>query len=119
MADETTTMNREDTVQDNLSTSETLPTPVSAPLKASADEYIPRDFFVVPVPRYLRHNPEDHLEFSLTMNILMAVASTFSMFRFLLLRPSADRVPLAVVANLYWCQPILSTSLARWEISLV
>lgn len=64
--------------QDTLSTCETLPVPALA-LKAKAvTEPIPRDFFFIPVPRYLRHNPERPAHFSLFLNCLFAVATTFS-----------------------------------------
>lgn len=65
--------------QDSASTCETLPTSASAQ-EILVEESVPRDFFVIPVPKYLRHNPKEELQFSLALNLLFAVATTFSTF---------------------------------------
>lgn len=41
---------------------------------------VPKDFFLIPVPKYLRHKPGDPASFSLSLNIVFAVATTFSEF---------------------------------------
>ncbi|KAJ3552569.1 hypothetical protein NM688_g4084 [Phlebia brevispora] len=64
-----------------------LPLPVSSSTATSTST--PCDFFFVPVPKYLRHNPDKPAPFSLFLNIIFAIATTF------------------IVANIYWCQPIL------------
>jgi hypothetical protein len=43
-------------------------------------ESIPRDFFFIPVPKRLRHNPESPAHFGLFLNVVFAVATTFSAF---------------------------------------
>ena len=74
MEDGKLTVDAQSTVQDNLSTCETLPTHASTP-KA---EPVPKDFLVIPVPKYLRHSAEKPAQFSLFLNCLFAVATTFS-----------------------------------------
>ncbi len=94
----------------DLSPSETLPVPVTVAHSVS----VPRDFLVIPVPRYLRHNPQRPAHFGLFLNIVFAVATTFSKCTYLdssLLSNRADMPSvrnMSVVANIYWCQPILS-----------
>ncbi|KIP09416.1 hypothetical protein PHLGIDRAFT_67636 [Phlebiopsis gigantea 11061_1 CR5-6] len=70
---------------------DTLPAPAStaATDDTATNEVIPRDFFFIPVPKYLRHNPKEQVRFSLWLNVLFAFATTF------------------IVANMFWCQPIL------------
>ncbi|KIK53960.1 hypothetical protein GYMLUDRAFT_923230 [Collybiopsis luxurians FD-317 M1] len=48
-----------------------------------------KDFGIIPVPDWLRYDPDTPFHFGMFLNILFGVTSTFS------------------VANLYWCQPIL------------
>lgn len=46
--------------------------------KANVTEDVPRDFFVIPVPKYLRHNPDEPARFGILINVIFAVATTFS-----------------------------------------
>ncbi|KAF8802175.1 MFS superfamily [Phlegmacium glaucopus] len=50
---------------------------------------VPKDFGLIPVPRHLRYDPTKPFHFGLVLNIAFGFASTF------------------VVANLYYCQPLL------------
>ncbi|KAI0343758.1 MFS general substrate transporter [Trametopsis cervina] len=78
---------------EDLSVAETLPVPVSAKqdtgVEVVRDAKIPKDFFLIPVPKYLRHNPEKPPHLGLFLNIVFGIATT------------------CIVCNLYWCQPIL------------
>ena len=56
----------------------TLPAPVTS--SSAAATSVPKDFFVIPVRTYLRHNPEKPAPFGLFMNIVFAIATTFSTF---------------------------------------
>lgn len=64
--------------RDNLSSDGTIPVPAMSTTKEVVADHVPRDFFVIPIPRYLRHNPEKPVGFSLFLNILFAGATTFS-----------------------------------------
>ncbi|KAG6825945.1 hypothetical protein H0H92_001755 [Tricholoma furcatifolium] len=50
---------------------------------------IPTDFGLIPIPRRLRYDPEKPFHFGLLLNVGFGFASTF------------------IVANLYYCQPLL------------
>lgn len=39
---------------------------------------VPKDFFFIPVPKYLRHDPAKPAHFGLFLNCIFAVATTFS-----------------------------------------
>ncbi|KAI0343779.1 MFS general substrate transporter [Trametopsis cervina] len=52
-------------------------------------ETMQRDFYFLPIPKYLRYNPDAPHQFNLLTNILFGIAST------------------CIVANLYYCQPLL------------
>ena len=39
---------------------------------------VPKDFFFIPVPKHLRHDPENPAHFGLGLNIVFALATTFS-----------------------------------------
>lgn len=54
-----------------------LSLPGSSPTSTTL-ETTPCDFLVIPVPRYLRHNPAKPVPSSLFLNIIFAVATTFS-----------------------------------------
>lgn len=41
---------------------------------------IPCDFFCIPVPKHLRHDPEKPAHFGLFLNIVFALATTFSAY---------------------------------------
>ncbi|GJE88226.1 MFS general substrate transporter [Phanerochaete sordida] len=79
---------------DALSVCSTLP--VHA---APAPAPVPKDFLCIPVPRRLRHRADAPAAFSLWLNILFAVATTF------------------IVANIYWCQPILIELAEAFDVS--
>ncbi|KAJ3543468.1 hypothetical protein NM688_g5853 [Phlebia brevispora] len=53
------------------------------------DDFQTKDFGFLPIPRRLQYDPDSAPHFGWAMNILFAIASTF------------------VVANLYYCQPLL------------
>ncbi|KAI8969423.1 major facilitator superfamily domain-containing protein [Trametes punicea] len=76
--------------------SETLPTPAPPPVEqahkdgaVAATTKLRRDFGFIPIPRRLQYDPEHPAHFGLAMNVTFGIASTF------------------VVANLYYCQPLL------------
>ncbi|EIW74210.1 MFS general substrate transporter [Coniophora puteana RWD-64-598 SS2] len=56
---------------------------------APAEQYPTTDFGFIPIPRRLRYQPEKPFHFGLLMNISFGFASTF------------------MVANLFYCQPLL------------
>ena len=90
-----------------ISTTETLPTPTASQEKVKATPSVPsRDFGFLPIPNRVRYDPDHPAHFGLLMNVIFGIASTFSTsylhFHF---APSST---LAVVANLYYCQPLLS-----------
>lgn len=41
---------------------------------------VPKDFFIIPVPKHLRHDPENPAHFGLFLNIVFALATTFSAY---------------------------------------
>lgn len=45
-----------------------------------APAYVPRDFFIFPVPKHLRHDPEKPAHFGMFLNIVFALATTFSAY---------------------------------------
>ncbi|KAI0821370.1 major facilitator superfamily domain-containing protein [Irpex lacteus] len=57
--------------------------------KAAHPDIVKRDFFILPIPKYLRYDPESPTEFDVFTNVLFGVATT------------------CMVANLYYCQPLL------------
>lgn len=79
-----TSLRNEDLAQDPASSCNTLPVPIATQrskeeLKSVDVEVdVPRDFFVFPVPKYLRHNPDKPAHFGLFLNIIFAIATTFS-----------------------------------------
>lgn len=58
-----------------------------------------RDFGLVPIPKSLRYNSEKPAHFGLLMNVVFGLASTF------------------VVANLYYCQPLLIQFSISFDVS--
>ncbi|KAL6300671.1 major facilitator superfamily domain-containing protein [Sparassis latifolia] len=60
-----------------------------SPTAASPASTITKDFGFLPIPRHLRHDPEHPAHFGLLLNATFGLASTF------------------LVANIWWCQPIL------------
>ncbi|KAF8553663.1 MFS general substrate transporter [Imleria badia] len=61
-----------------------------APLAVKADSAVPSaDFGIIPIPKRLRYDPDKPFHFGLLLNASFGFASTF------------------VVANLYYCQPLL------------
>lgn len=69
------------------SSSSTTTTPVDT--QETKFTQISKDFGFLPIPPYLRYDPEHPAHFGLLMNATFGLASTF------------------IVANLWWCQPIL------------
>ncbi|GBE85456.1 hypothetical protein SCP_0706430 [Sparassis crispa] len=63
--------------------------PVTAAVLSSVDEQITKDFGFLPIPPSLRYDPEHPAHFGLLLNATFGIASTF------------------IVANLYYCQPLL------------
>lgn len=74
-----------------LTSTETLAVqaPRSATPEVAQDDTISKDFGFLPIPRRLRYDPEHPAHFGLLLNATFGIASTF------------------VVANLYYCQPLL------------
>ncbi|KAH9948302.1 major facilitator superfamily domain-containing protein [Amylocystis lapponica] len=56
---------------------------------AEQHDIFTKDFGFLHIPRYLRHDPERPAQFSLITNVTMGFSATF------------------IIANLYWCQPLL------------
>ena len=90
-----------------ISTTDTLPTPTASQEKVKATPSVPsRDFGFLPIPNRVRYDPDHPAHFGLLMNATFGIASTFSTsYLQHLFIPSST---LAVVANLYYCQPLLS-----------
>ena len=57
-------------------TSETATLDSPAPAKDTVPER-DRELFFIPIPKHLRHDPENPPHFGLMMNILFGIASTF------------------------------------------
>ncbi|KZP00315.1 MFS general substrate transporter [Calocera viscosa TUFC12733] len=62
---------------------------VAAPLEPPAPPPHSVDFGFLPIPKHLRHDPSQPFRFTLLLNVVFAIAGTFT------------------GANLYYCQPIL------------
>ncbi|RPD56725.1 MFS general substrate transporter [Lentinus tigrinus ALCF2SS1-7] len=69
-----------------VSTTDTLPAPMAATEK---EEVSLKDFGFLPIPSRVRYDPDHPAHFGLLMNVTFGIASTF------------------IVANLYYCQPLL------------
>lgn len=68
-----------------------------------------KDFGFLPIPRRLRYNPERPFQFGVLLNISFGLGSTFSESPHVLKSPDKFLIiNNAVVANLYYCQPLLS-----------
>ncbi|KAI0688983.1 major facilitator superfamily domain-containing protein [Cytidiella melzeri] len=74
-------------------------TSLDRPHPSSTVDSVPRDFFLIPVPKHLRHSPGKPAHFGLFLNIVFAAATTF------------------IVCNLYWCQPILIELSLAFDVS--
>ncbi|KAJ7505896.1 major facilitator superfamily domain-containing protein [Mycena galericulata] len=61
----------------------------STPSPDSGENLMTHDFRFLPIPRRLRYDPKKPFHFGLVLNVLFGFASTF------------------IVANLYYCQPLL------------
>ena len=67
------------------------------------------DFGFVPIPKRVRYDPQNPAHFGLLMNVIFGAAGTFSTWsRFYRLRSQLTLHFCLVVANLYYCQPLLS-----------
>jgi hypothetical protein len=99
-----------------VSSTATQPTP-SSPATAQADPTFLKDFRYLPIPKRLRYDPDKPFHFGMLLNVSFGIGSTLGeslhqnvyryMFNFN-----------AVVANLYYSQPILS-ALASQVLSVV
>jgi hypothetical protein len=75
-----------------------------------------KDFGLIPIPLHLRYDPSKPFHFGIVLNVAFGFASTFSesdlLFNFLHSRPETKliRSTILVIANLYYCQPLLSKS---------
>lgn len=72
---------------------------------------IPKDFGLFPVPQRLRYDPEKPFHFGLFLNFAFGFVGTFSEY----ILPQKSEYELSffcyiAVANLYYCQPLLSKS---------
>lgn len=59
---------------------ETLPTgnpPIDKTIQSVSDEIATHDFYFIPIPMYLRYDPNAPPHFSLLLNIVFGLASTF------------------------------------------
>ncbi|KAJ7162861.1 major facilitator superfamily domain-containing protein [Mycena filopes] len=65
------------------------PTDIQEPLGERREKIVAHDLGFVPIPRRLRYDPQKPFHFGLVLNVLFGFASTF------------------IVANLYYCQPLL------------
>ncbi|KAI0343775.1 MFS general substrate transporter [Trametopsis cervina] len=84
------TLNEQPTPRPPLKSLESLPVPSSASSNSTAlDARRTRDFYFLPIPSHLRHDPDKPPPWSLFLNIVFAAATSI------------------FVANLYYCQPIL------------
>jgi hypothetical protein len=74
----------------------------------STQVMLPKDFGFIPVPRHLRYDPTKPSHFGLVLNVGFGLVSTFSgCFPPFFDNQFIDFFPTAV-ANLYYCQPLLS-----------
>ncbi|KAI0292663.1 major facilitator superfamily domain-containing protein [Multifurca ochricompacta] len=75
----------------SVKSSQVVPVPV-----AKSQQITRRNFGILPIPRRLRYDSEHPAHFGLLLNVVFGLSSTF------------------IVANLYYCQPLLSLSLLLW-----
>ncbi len=103
----------------NSASSETLPTAVQASPPnttitdtptTSSEDIATHDFYFIPIPTSLRYDPDKPPHFSLLLNIVFGLASTFceSLVGSLPYAVAEELMLITVVANLYYCQPLLS-----------
>ncbi|KAG2068219.1 MFS general substrate transporter [Suillus decipiens] len=74
------------------------PTP-SSPVPTQTDLTFSKDFLCLPIPRRLRYDPDKPFHFGMLLNVSFGIASTL------------------VVANLYYCQPILIQLSASFHVT--
>jgi len=74
-----------------------------------------KDLGLLPVPTWLRYDENAPPRFSLSMKLFFGFASTFSALDDYTSRltPFANHYRAPAVANLYYCQPLLSECLIR------
>jgi len=71
-----------------------------------------KDLGLLPVPTWLRYDENAPPRFSLSMKLFFGFASTFSVSNnYEPLTPFANHYRAPAVANLYYCQPLLSECL--------
>lgn len=78
--------------------------------KMPVDKSTTYDFGLFPIPHQLRYDPEKPFKFTLLLNIMFGLGSTFSEHcnRCYHLQIKMFDTCITAVANLYWCQPLLS-----------
>ena len=59
-----------------MSTTDSLPT-IAVTVDQKAEESPKTDFGFLPIPRRLRHDPDNPTSFGLGMNVIFAIASAF------------------------------------------
>ena len=85
------------------------PSPGELEEKIGYPDFVKKDLFFLPIPKYLRYNPSSPTRFDIFTNILFGIASTCSESPpFLSFHPKEVLITVAVIANLYYCQPLLS-----------
>ena len=97
--------NEQSVTTPTVALSDAVPTP------PKSVEFAPRtkEFWFIPIPKSRRYDPERPIHFGLFLNVIFGAASTFSMYaNYLLLLVLLNLY--AVVANLYYNNPLLSAS---------
>ena len=79
------------------------------------ERHYTKDFGLIPIPPHLRYDPSKPFRFGIVLNVAFGFASTFSksdlLFNILYFRPGTKLIrSTIVIANLYYCQPLLSKS---------
>jgi len=83
-----------------------------------SDVRFTKDFGIIPIPRRLRHDPEKPFHFGVVLNLSFGFASTFSESTHELQgSPDTEITNIVAAANLYYCQPLLSTYTYSWTLS--
>jgi hypothetical protein len=88
---------------------ESSPTPAPTEVQSLPDApTIDRDFGFLPIPRSRRYDPEQPFKFTLLLNVIFGFASTCSECSFSNINFTRLTAVFSAVANLYYCQPLLS-----------
>jgi len=83
------------------------------------ERHYTKDFGLIPIPRHLRYDPSKPFHFGIALNVAFGFASTFSESDPLMYSGPGTKLirSTIVVANLYYCQPLLSKSQVLRSIS--